>query len=306
MIHSYPTIYNLGHPAVAELTKGPVIVEEKVDGSQISFGLDENGDIQMRSKGATLNVVAPEGMFQRAVMSVMARKKQLRPGVVYRGEYLNTPHHNALTYDRVPNGNIIIFDVGLPNEAYYTPEEKRALSKEIDMECVPVLFRGVISDVQQFRDMLETQSVLGGQKIEGVVIKPEHYDLFGRDKKPLMGKFVSEAFREVHTKTWDSEHRTKGPTDILQMLRDTYAMPARWNKAVQHLRDAGQLTNSPKDIGNLLKEVQDDTAKECEDEIKAQLFAWCWPQLRRSIVYGLPEWYKEELLKRQFDPSNKL
>jgi hypothetical protein len=30
MIHSYPSIYNLGHAAIADLLKGPVIVEEKL------------------------------------------------------------------------------------------------------------------------------------------------------------------------------------------------------------------------------------------------------------------------------------
>lgn len=51
MIHSYPTIYNLGHRAIVDLLKGPVIVEEKIDGSQISFRKDEQGDLEVRSKG---------------------------------------------------------------------------------------------------------------------------------------------------------------------------------------------------------------------------------------------------------------
>lgn len=39
MIESYPKIYNMGHAAIAELLLGEVTVEEKVDGSQISFGI---------------------------------------------------------------------------------------------------------------------------------------------------------------------------------------------------------------------------------------------------------------------------
>jgi ATP-dependent RNA circularization protein (DNA/RNA ligase family) len=39
MILSYPSIYALGHRAIRELFDGPVVVEEKIDGSQFSFGV---------------------------------------------------------------------------------------------------------------------------------------------------------------------------------------------------------------------------------------------------------------------------
>jgi len=34
---SYPSIYNLGHRYLGDLLDGPVVVEEKVDGSQFSM-----------------------------------------------------------------------------------------------------------------------------------------------------------------------------------------------------------------------------------------------------------------------------
>ena len=66
MINSYPSIYNLGHKAITDLLKGPVIVEEKIDGSQLSFRKDSEGSLHIRSKGAT---IYPEdaGMFSKAV-----------------------------------------------------------------------------------------------------------------------------------------------------------------------------------------------------------------------------------------------
>ena len=69
---------------------------------------------------------------------------------------------------------------------------------------------------------------------------------------------------------------------------------------MQHLTEAGKLEGSPRDIAQLVKEVPADIQKECEDEIKAKLWAWAWPHLRRRLLYGMPEWYKEELLKQQF------
>ena len=300
MIHSYPSIYNLGHAAIADLLKGPVIVEEKIDGSQLSFSKREDGTLEARSKGAQLNICAPEGMFKAAVDTIQSLAPALRPNVIYRGEYLAGPHHNALTYNRIPAKHIILFDVNDGLESYQTPRQKADAASELGLECVPVLFTGLISDIEHFRRLLDTESVLGGQKIEGVVIKPENYDLFGRDKKVLMGKFVSESFREVHSKTWDAEHKTKGPQDIVQLLAAKYGTNARWQKAVIHLKERGELQGAPQDIGPLMKEVPEDVLKECAEELKADLFEWAWPQLRRSFTRGLPEWYKEELLKQAF------
>ena len=76
--------------------------------------------------------------------------------------------------------------------------------------------------------------------------------------------------------------------------------PARWAKAVQHLKERGTLEGSPRDIGNLIKEVQADLDKEVRDEVAEKLVAWAWPKLTRGAIVGLPEWYKEELLKQQF------
>lgn len=299
MIDSYPSIYNLGHAAIVDLLKGPVIVEEKVDGSQISF-CKRNGELGARSKGANLNMLAPEGMFKRAVDTIQKIEPLLRDGYTYRGEYLNAPHHNALTYSRTPKDHIILFDVNPGLESYLSPEEKRGLAAEIGLECVPVLFSGMVETAEEFRKLLDTESVLGGQKIEGVVIKPADYALFGKDKKVLMGKFVSESFREVQAQTWEAEHKTPGSQDILQSLRSKYGTAARWNKALIHLKERGQIVNDPRDIGALMKEVPEDVLKECEADIKEDLFKWAWPQLRRMVGRGLPEWYKEELLKRQF------
>src|SRR5437660_244106 len=36
------------------------------------------------------------------------------------------------------------------------------------------------------------------------------------------------------------------------------------------------------------------------NEIKQALSDWEWPSIRRRVVAGMPEWNKEELLKRQF------
>lgn len=301
---SYPSIYNLGHAAIADLFNGEVVVEEKIDGSQFSFGV-RDGQLALRSKGAEINLLAPEGMFANGVEVAKALHAagKLRDGWTYRGEYLQKPKHNILVYDRAPTNHVILFDINTGPETYLSPADKRAVAAEIGLECVPQLFRGRIENPADLRALLDSESCLGGQKIEGVVIKPVNYDLFGRDKKCLFGKFVSEAFKETHAREWTKEHGTPGGKDIIGMIGQQLNTQARWAKARIHLDEAGKLEHSPRDIAMLIKEVPIDVEKECVDEIKAQLFAWAWPQLRRMVTKGMPEWYKEELLKRQFSAA---
>lgn len=311
--HSYPSIYNLGHRYVADLLLDPVNVEEKVDGSQFSFGVfdvplipgDDRSDVEQfircRSKGSEINIIAPEGMFKKAVDWVLENRAKLTVGWTYRGEYLCKPKHNALAYDRVPQNNIIIFDINTGEEEYLPYDEKAREAARIGLDVVPQIFYGKIEDVQQFRTMLDTVSCLGGQKVEGVVIK--NYSRFGLDKKAMLGKFVSEAFKEVHSKEWKAANPNRN--DIVLELIASLKTAARWQKAVQHLRDDGKIEDSTKDIGLLMKEVAKDIEKEEIDYIKDKLFDWAWKQIHRGVTAGLPEWYKQQLLEKQFNMEAK-
>lgn len=298
--HSYPSIYALGHRYVADLLKDPVLVEEKIDGSQFSFGVfegDEGRFVRCRSKGAELNVIAPDNMFKKAVELVLSIQDQLHVGWTYRGEYLQKPKHNALAYDRVPKGHVILFDINTGHEEYLDVVQKAKEAERIGLEVVPVMAAGMIESAESFRTLLDNMSCLGGQKVEGVVIK--NYARFGQDKKVLLGKFVSEAFKEVHAREWKAANPTMG--DVISQLISSLKTDARWHKAVHHLRERGELEESPRDIGHLIKEVKEDIKKEEEDFIKQKLFEYAWPHLQRGVVGGLPEWYKEQLLKLQFE-----
>ena len=295
-LSSYPTVYAIGHHAINGIFDNPVIVEEKIDGSQFSFGV-LNGELVCRSHGKQLILDAVEKMFVKAVEAVKTIQPKLHPDWVYRGEYLEKPKHNTLVYGRVPQGNIIIFDIMTAPETYLSYEEKVWEAKEIGLECVPLLYSGKVDNFETFKDFLERESILGNTKIEGIVIK--NYELFTQEKKPAMGKYVSESFKEVHDKDW----KDRNPTgkDLVLILSEKYHSEARWQKAIMHLREAGKLDNSPKDIGLLIREIPADILKECETEIKEALFKHFWPQIQRGVVRGFPEWYKDELAKSAFE-----
>ena len=300
-IPSYPSIYNLGHPAIANLFDGPVIIQEKVDGSQFSFSASLEGGLFMRSKGVDVYPGAAPKLFSGAVETVRDRAARglLTPGMIYRGEVLQNPRHNALQYARVPLGHIILFDVCDPYEDYSSASVVAQEARSLELEVVPTIFEGMVEGREHLEGLLDRESVLGGCKIEGVVIKPQGYDLFGRDKKVVMGKVVSEAFREVHKGSWKEQNPTNG--DVISGIVSKYRTEARWKKAIQHLRDDGVIEDSPTDIGPLLKEINQDVLKECREEISEMLFDHAWKQIARGLTAGFPEWYKEKLIERQFE-----
>jgi hypothetical protein len=294
--HSYPKIFALGHRAVSTIFDDDVIVEEKVDGSQFSFGKFD-GKLRCRSKGKEIDLDVPEKMFMAAVDAVRERFHQLKDGYTYRGEYLQKPTHNALAYDRVPQGHIMIFDINTGHESYLSPSAKASEADIIGFECVPLIWHGKVCSSTELKSYLDRESILGGQKIEGVVVKS--LTQFGPDKKAMMGKFVSEAFKEVHKKAWGESNPTG--KDIVAQLVLQYRSEMRWEKAIQHLRDDGVLTNSPQDIGKLIQSIKQDVREECEDAIKEALFKWAWPSVERQLIKGFPEFYKERLLGSAFN-----
>jgi hypothetical protein len=295
MLNNYPKVWALGHKAISELFFDPVVVQEKVDGSQISFGVID-GVLEIKSHHCKIEPRGHyEGMFEEAVQSILEMEPYLHEGWTYRGEYLRKPHHNTLTYSRIPKKHIIIFDISTGLEDYMSPESVAIEADKLGLEVVPTYdLKARVDGFEELNKYLERESILGGTTIEGVVFK--NYLRFGRDKKNLMGKFVSEKFKEANGAT----HKIKNKLEVIEEIGNCYKTEARWNKAVQHLQEKGLLTQEPKDIGPLLKELSTDLLEECGDEIKEKLFKQFWSKINKYACSGFPQWYKSRLAQQHF------
>jgi hypothetical protein len=279
----------------------PAIFQEKVDGSQFSFG-NLDGELFMRSKSQEQSYERHDKMFAAAVEQVAIRHADgsLPEGVVFRGEYLQKPKHNTLAYDRTPDDLIVVFDAqrlsGFGSWEYLEPQQAAILAGLVGFEFVPT-WEQTVTHPDDILAMLDRQSFLGGQRVEGVVLK--RYDLIvPQFAAPLFCKYVSERFKEVHQSDWKERNPGK---EYGAILADKYRTEARFHKAVQHLREEGRLTGTPKDIGPLIAEVRRDIDEECKAEIAEALYKK-WDQTAgRTLTRGLPEWYKEQLLREAFD-----
>lgn len=95
MITSFPKIFAIGSKQTERLFLNTVEITEKVDGSQIAFGLID-GQLHIRSKGAQLFADNPEKMFSLGIQVIKDRfdRGLLSENIIYYGEYLKIERHN--------------------------------------------------------------------------------------------------------------------------------------------------------------------------------------------------------------------
>lgn len=279
---AYPKIAHVGHREFSVMSSSQVDIEEKVDGSQISFGVID-GNIFVWSKSQEVDLQKP-GMFTKAVATVTSLQPLLRDGYTYRGEYVQNPRHNVLVYDRAPEKFIILFDVMDSDGRYLNGDMKTIEASRIGLELVPLLYKGAYRrDILE--GLLEQRSILGGQKVEGVVVKPHD--------RSIIGKYVSPAFKELMT---GKKSTPRPPREaIIDSLVAELATDARWQKAVIHLRERGELTETKRDIGPLMKEAGKDMHDETAAYVRERLFSWAWPQISKAALRSLPDWYSRQL-----------
>ena len=291
-IPSYPKVWAIGHRNIADIfTYGDsVLIEEKVDGSQFSFGKID-GKLLCRSRGAVIDPDAPPKLFASAVFTALELFDKLTEGYFYRGEAICKPKHNTLTYQRVPKGNIALFDIDTGGENYLSRQQKAAEAAMLGLELVPVLYKGPVKGVEELLELMEQESFLGGCNIEGIVVK--NYNRFGVDGKVMMGKYVSEKFKEKHRGDW--KDRNPSGKDVIGKLTEALRTEARWDKAIQTLRDAGKLLGEPKDIGALIVQAKKDIAEEEGEWIQHKLYKAFGNKIISGAIKGLPEYYKAKL-----------
>lgn len=300
-IPAFPKIFSLGDKNIHDLLQLPVEVTEKIDGSQFAFG-NIDGEFLARSKGTMISPSQIPTLFYKSYQHAeqMFLLGRLPENVVFYGEAVSSRNHNTLCYDKVPTNNIVLFGaIELPKMTPLPYDTIAKYASTLDVDVTPLLFKGVVENMPHIEALLDKESYLGGPKIEGVVVRrllETPMEVYGSVSYIMAGKYVSEAFKEKHSRNPEftsSKHKVE---EILENFRTE----ARWDKAVQYYAEQDKLEGSPKDIGTLIKRVQDDVLEEEADNVKELLWKYFKPHLVKSCVKGLPEWYKKKLLSEQF------
>lgn len=288
-----------------ELQTGYVIVEEKVDGSLFRMSLTKDRKFLFGSKEIDFTAErAPDAVFLSAIESATklfenVPDEEIEEGLVIFFEFLRKPHHNALVYERTPKHNIIVLDV-LQRQHWLRPKEKRDFAEKHDLEVVPVLWQGdgsLLTDTLKM-ELFKTQSLLGKERIEGIVVKcyDKMFDSLAfpsLSNFPIIGKYVRAEFKELNKEAW--KHVDESPAEqIGEILHNEN----RWRKAVQHLEEKGELKYDSTDIAKLMKEIATDILTEEGEAIKKALFDYYWKRIYRIMIKDMPLWYKSFLKER--------
>lgn len=299
MIPAHPKVLQLGK--LKELYAGKVIVEEKVDGSQFAFGrAADDGRLVFRSKGRELFAESVDKLFANTVGAVIARASDiaetLRAGEFVYGEAMSAKRHNTLEYERTPQGHLVLFGGTYADGEWWQRSKLERIADHLRFEVVPVIAElelepnALAENTAKLRALVEGPSMLGGNR-EGIVIKNYGQTIhYNGQLHPLFCKLVTDDFKEKHNSSW------KPGKDVLAELIDGYRSEARWRKAIQRLDEKGELTNTPKDIGALIRSIQEDVWEEEADELAQKLAQHFKSQVLRASTAGFPEWWKERLL----------
>lgn len=275
--------------------------------SQFKFGVNEDKEIVMASKGAKIDTYNPPKMFKRAVdyvTDVTPTLLSFDKEIYFYGEFLDGPSHNMLKYDRVPKNHIVLFGMSFGDRVESDRGALQAHADKLGLEVVPLLFQGVIENPTQVEEFMKTISYLGGATIEGVVVKNYNQLIFvGNSPWPSFGKYVREDFKEQLKDGWSKEHTSGGKLNTYIL---SFRTEPRWHKAIQHLSEKNEIEFEARDIGKLMKEIGDDIEVEEKENIKNFLYKLYIQDVRRASIRGFPSWYKEWLLKRVFDDNEKM
>jgi hypothetical protein len=303
-------IFTLGDKYTDGIFLNEIQVTEKVDGSQFNFGCNEKDGLWMLSKGSTVHLGDNNKLFHPAAEHVhkLYSEGKLVPGWSYHGETLHSRTHNTLSYDRVPKNNIALYGaMDAAGNHIAKHEHLAAIAEELDVDVVALIFEGKVADFTEdlLNSWLKRTSFLGAEQIEGFVIKNFSREIFvgGQLLGLTQAKFVSEAFKERHSTSWPTNNKSP-----LVKIGEMVRTEARWNKAIQKLRDSGTMEQHPRDIGKLLKILHQDLEEEDKEVIKDKLWDAFGKDIKRAAVRNFPEAYKYYLatgaLKLQISKSD--
>lgn len=279
--------------------KGKWEITEKVDGSQLSFVMMNDDNVQFFNRGRILNEPFDE-VFRHAAAALSTRKKLFKKTYIYHGETIRRNRHNQITYGRVPTFYFVLFDIQRNDKSWLTYDELLEEGKRIGLEVVPLLAMGTEdnskSAVVISNDLLKQiedgtlHSMLGGdEKPEGIVIKHPHMWNEKKQKHTATKlKMVRDGFKEELT-TKSAPIKDATPEEVLARIIGFFPPEPRWHKALYRLRDRGE----PVDASSLVKEIKRDFIEECEETIMKCLKEEFFPKMIKAQTTGVHSWYLE-------------
>lgn len=176
-----PHYSKLDTTARNRLLMGPNIVEEKYDGYSLYFAR-ENGELVVSTKQR--DGVVEEPMAFSGILPSL-HELPLEPNATYYGEYLPRCRMVDITYERPAKGDIVLWDVRLPDGSWLPPKEKYLEAQRLGLDCARWLATDCTNDENvaatiawltgKHPSFPKPNPLLGGDRMEGFIIKNYEY-----------------------------------------------------------------------------------------------------------------------------------
>ena len=183
--------------------EGDVTVEEKVDGSNIGFSLDEGGVLRVQSRGNYL-ARGSHPQFQPLWAWIESRRfaliEALQPGLLLFGEWCFARH--SVPYNRLPDW-FLGFDIyDRAAGSFWSCDRRDRWLNDLGLAAVPKLALGRFS-IEQLISLIGPSRLSEGP-MEGIYLRRDQGDLLEQRAKIVRSEFV-----EGIDKHWSDESLVK-------------------------------------------------------------------------------------------------
>jgi ATP-dependent RNA circularization protein (DNA/RNA ligase family) len=157
-----------------EFLRGPIVVEEKVDGANIGIAFDQSGSPVVWNRGTLLNGRTQpqfEPLWSWLGMHRQNLASSLEERLILFGEWCFAVH--SVQYDCLPDW-FLAFDVyEITAGRFWSSERRNTLVRSLGLSSVPALGSGNYNLAQLKSLLKSTQSQWGNTQIEGLYLRSE-------------------------------------------------------------------------------------------------------------------------------------
>lgn len=235
MFLKYQHIERIGTTEVNGLLDGLCYIFPKVDGTNSSIYLNEDGELRCGSRNRELTLDKDNGGFYNKIINDNKFNLYLKEFPNHRiyGEFLIP--HSLKTYRDDAWRKFYVFDVMI-DDTYLTYEEYRPLLEKYNIDyIVPIVVIDYPTE-EKLYEMLDKNTFLikDGQGVgEGIVVK--RYDFINKYGRTIWGKIVTSEFKAKHTKEMGVTKLTTG-LGIEERICEKYITEALIEKELSKIR----------------------------------------------------------------------
>lgn len=176
--------------AAEALLSSQVLVEEKVDGANLGFSVDDAGRLRGQNRGGYLELQTPAGQWKPLKRWLEGRSLELEQalaqGLIIFGEWCYAVH--SVRYSRLPDW-FLAFDVyDRRTGEFWSADRRDELARRLDLSVVPALARGRF-DLSALTALLG-QSQLTDGPAEGLYVRCDQRGHLAQRAKLVRPEFM--------------------------------------------------------------------------------------------------------------------